>query len=677
MSLWRTGSEVEGSTVFSRDMFRTVLLQWCAPRWSQIRRRLFSAGLMAAVVYTAGVGFAQISPGPLSKAHRSLSGPTQCTSCHRVGAGKANFKCLDCHTELAGRISSKRGLHASFGAISESQKECVSCHSEHNGENFVLTRWDPSPAKFDHSKTGYVLEGKHAGLECAKCHTAQHISAEAKRELASKDLGHTYLGVSRACVTCHEDKHNGRLGPNCQQCHNFNQWKGVKMEREFDHSRTRYPLTGLHAEVTCQKCHTPGADGQPKYVGLAFDRCSACHADPHRATMAGSCDSCHRTSGWKQVATQVLNTRFDHSKTKYPLLGKHLSVRCDACHTGADFKRPIAFAKCTDCHKPDPHGGQFVKRADKGECSACHNVEGFKPSLFTVKEHATSTYPLQGKHASVKCELCHTPAGRATLYKIKFAKCSDCHKDEHQRQFAGAPYFNACEKCHSLNGYSPSTFTLARHNDTRFVLTGGHIATACNDCHKSKDPVQPKAVVYHFEDRSCTGCHEDPHRGQFKERMLNVSAKGASGCEVCHSTRSWTDLTRFDHGGTKFPLVGTHRAVACIDCHKPANLGIKLRDADFKSAPTQCEDCHSDMHGGQFAKANLTRCVECHNSTKWRPSLFDHEKTAFSLQGAHKDVRCAACHTNIRVVADKQVLFYKPTPTRCIDCHGPAKAAKS
>jgi hypothetical protein len=121
-------------------------------------------------------------------------------------------------------------------------------------------------------------------------------------------------------------------------------------------------------------------------------------------------------------------------------------------------------------------------------------------------------------------------------------------------------------------------------------------------------------------------------------------------------------------------LLGTHRAVACIDCHKPPNLGIKLRDVDFKAAPTACEECHSDVHGGQFAKAKVTRCAECHNSTKWRPSLFDHEKTAFSLQGAHRNVRCAACHTNLRMVADKQVLFYKPTPTRCIDCHGPTKA---
>lgn len=28
-------------------------------------------------------------------------------------------------------------------------------------------------------------------------------------------------------------------------------------------------------------------------------------------------------------------------------------------------------------------------------------------------------------------------------------------------------------------------------------------------------------------------------------------------------------MSRFDHGATRFELTGTHRAVACIDCHRP------------------------------------------------------------------------------------------------------------
>jgi len=622
---------------------------------------------------------AQISPGPLSRAHQSLSGATQCISCHKLAAAAASFKCLECHADIAGRIAAKRGLHASFGSISASQKECASCHSEHNGENFALIRWNPSPGAFDHSKTGYPLEGKHASLACARCHTAAHIAPAERAAISIKDLNRTYLGVSRACVTCHVDKHQGRLGQNCQQCHGFNDWKSLSVPlTQFDHSRTRYPLTGLHQQVACQKCHLPGTDGKPKYVGLTFSTCSSCHTDPHHGTFAGSCQSCHNTGGWKRVSAALVSERFDHAKTKFPLLGKHVEVRCDQCHAGGDFRKPVAFQKCSDCHQ-DAHQGQFVKRADKGECSSCHNVNGFKPALFGIKEHAASAYPLQGKHASVRCEQCHVPAGRATVYKLKFANCTDCHKDEHQGQFARAPYFNQCQQCHDLNGYRPSTFTLARHQQTRFPLNGGHVATPCNQCHQSKADftrtagLKP-AVMYRFEDRSCAVCHQDPHQGQFRERMLRVGAGGtALGCQACHSTESWSDLQKFDHTSTKFPLLGAHRAVACMDCHKPPNLETRLRNVDFRAAPTRCEQCHQEIHGGQFAKAGqATACASCHDSGRWKPALFDHEtRTTFPLKGAHRNVRCEACHKNIQLVAGKQVLFYKPTPAACVDCHGP------
>jgi hypothetical protein len=55
---------------------------------------------------------------------------------------------------------------------------------------------------------------------------------------------------------------------------------------------------------------------------------------------------------------------------------------------------------------------------------------------------------------------------------------------------------------------------------------------------------------------------------------------------------------------------------------------------------------------------------------RWTPSSFDHDKDAsFSLAGAHQNVRCASCHELRREVDGKSILFYKPTPTACADCH--------
>ena len=438
------------------------------------RERLFIAGggsnLLVAIVclfWFCGFALAQISPGPLSRPHQSLTGSTNCISCHKFGSG-ATLKCVECHAEIGTRIVARKGLHATYNIPPGSSKECSRCHSEHNGEDFPLIKWDPK--NFDHKLTGYVLEGKHAGAACARCHSVDHIAPAERNTIQMKNLTRTFLGVTQACVSCHQDSHKGRLGPNCIQCHDFVDWKAAAIGK-FDHSKTQYPLTGLHSVVKCEKCHTAGNDGKPRYAGIPFGKCSDCHSDPHHGSFPQGCQSCHSTEGWKKISLAAVGKNFDHSKTKYPLLGKHAAVGCERCHASGDFKKTVAFAKCVDCHQPDPHKGQFAKRPEGIECASCHTVEGFQPTTFTVKDHATSAYTLEGKHITVECAKCHIPKGKDTLFKIKFQRCTDCHKDEHAGQFASAPYLNGCDRCHTIDGFKPSTFTLARHKETRFLLT--------------------------------------------------------------------------------------------------------------------------------------------------------------------------------------------------------------
>ena len=616
---------------------------------------------------------AQISPGPLSRPHQSLSGPTNCASCHKFG-GQAALKCLECHGEIAIRINAHRGLHATYNIPPGSSQECAHCHSEHNGEDFPLIKWDVKT--FDHKETRYPLLGKHAELTCSQCHEPANIGAQERATIKLKDLSKTYLGLATACATCHKDPHEGRFGQTCQQCHNFEDWKSVYVgqsgQTKFDHSKTRYPLTGEHTQVACAKCHTPGPDNKPRYTGIAFNQCSDCHKDPHHGSFPQGCQSCHSTWGWKKISLNAVNERFDHSKTKFPLEGKHASVDCAQCHAGGDFKKPIAFQQCMNCHKSDPHSGQFASRPDRGECASCHTVNAWKPSTFALKEHAATLYPLQGGHARLQCDQCHVPKGKDTQFKIKFAHCTDCHSDRHAGQFAAAPYFNACDRCHTLEGYSPSTFTIAKHRETHFVLTGSHLAVPCGDCHKESAEFNPKTAIYHWRELGCTSCHADPHHGEFKDRMQQVRADGTiAGCEACHSSKSWKELSGFDHSKTTFPLVGAHRATACMDCHKPPNMETSLLDVNFKSAPGRCEDCHDDVHGRQFSVESVTHCAGCHNSMKWKPSLFDHDRrTAFPLAGAHQNVRCGECHKLTETMEGKAVLFYKPTPKECAACHG-------
>ena len=624
-------------------------------------RFLFAAGFL--LFAASGTLWAQISPGPLSKAHESLSGSTQCTTCHAFGGGSKELKCKECHAEIASELATGKGLHAKF----PNREQCAQCHSEHNGEDFQLIHWLPSLKGFDHSQTGYILQGKHAQVDCNKCHTAAHVREPQRSQIKMKDLNRTFLGLLQDCTTCHNDPHKGQLGQNCLQCHNFVDWKAAQ---KFDHNKTEFPLTGLHTQVACEKCHTPAAPGgEPRFSGIPFAKCSDCHSDPHHGAFPQSCETCHTTASWKKVPE---SQKFDHSKTKFPLLGKHAQVDCIQCHADGNFKKPVAFAACMDCHQ-DAHQGQFADRKDKGECASCHTVEGWKPSLFGVKEHAQAAYPLLGKHAGVACEKCHVPAGKETRYKIEYAKCTDCHQDVHGGQFAKAPYEGQCESCHVVKGFQPSTYSIAAHRKSRFPLEGAHLAVTCSECHTADAGGYAKKLVpYRFDDLTCTACHKDPHGGSFNDKMVQRLPDGrVAGCQACHTVKSWLELPSFDHSKTKFPLVGAHEKVKCEECHKPSPGEQKLTEASFKETPTRCAACHQDPHAGQFVKAGKPQdCGSCHNTQKWRPSIFNHEtQTDFSLKGPHVDVACKDCHTGSRNIESRGVVFYRPTPRTCAGCH--------
>jgi Cytochrome c7 and related cytochrome c len=620
------------------------------------------SGAALCIVFFATIAAAQLSPGPLSKAHQSLNGVTQCTNCHTLRVGSAELKCQECHTEIAQRLTQKRGLHATLVKNPADTKECATCHSEHNGVDFDLIHWTVPLETFDHRQTGYALEGKHAGIKCEQCHAPAHIRPAERSTIKTRDLTQTYLGLSPDCVSCHEDPHAGRLGATCTQCHNFTDWKAAS---GFDHSRTRYPLTGLHAQVACEKCHTAGPQGTAKLTGLAFGSCQDCHQDPHKGSFAQTCETCHATSGWRSIR---MPASFDHSKTDFPLEGKHTAVGCAECHAGGDFKKPIAHAQCMDCHKPDPHQGQFRQSAGGAECASCHTVDSFQSTTYGLKEHAESRYPLLGKHAQVECAECHKPAGTATKFKTAFGQCLDCHVDEHRGQFAAAPRENRCEDCHAVQGFRPAKFSLTQHQAARYALDGAHVAVPCLECHRPAAIGGVATAQYHFTDQTCTACHSDPHDGQFQAEMKRVRADGkAAGCQACHTTQTWRNPAGFDHSQTEFPLTGAHRSVTCAECHTAATG----KASAFNSAPKDCEGCHQDPHGGQFVSAGgQTSCTTCHADLRWAPSSFDHNRdAAFSLEGAHQNVPCASCHQLRREVNRQPVLFYKPTPTACADCH--------
>jgi len=288
---------------------------------------------------------AQISPGELSRAHSSLEGPLQCAQCHTFGAGRPEFKCLGCHTEIRERITAKRGYHARVADLSKRDVDCARCHTEHNGKDFDVVRWPTPKEKFDHREAGFMLEGRHANLNCQQCHRSQNLAPQ-NAVSAPKNPSRTFLALSPQCNSCHRDVHQSTLGTDCSRCHSATGWKPAS---QFNHNSTKFTLTGLHQNVACDKCHRPSGNspGHAQFKGLAFSDCTPCHTDPHKGAFVAACGSCHTTAGWRQTR---LTSNFDHQRTSFPLKGKHEAIVCSKCHKTSNFKASISHVKCLDCH---------------------------------------------------------------------------------------------------------------------------------------------------------------------------------------------------------------------------------------------------------------------------------------------------------------------------------------
>ena len=143
--------------------------------------------------------------------------------------------------------------------------------------------------------------------------------------------------------------------------------------------------------------------------------------------------------------------------------------------------------------------------------------------------------------------------------------------------------------------------------------------------------------------------------------LYGLSAQNPHGedfavdCASCHNPTGWsiaTDTLHFNHDTTSFPLLGQHNSISCNSCH------VSLV---FDEAPTQCIDCHLDVHSMSVGND----CARCHNNDNWLvdniPEL--HEMEGFPLVGQHQGLFCVDCH-----LSETQLRFDR-IGNDCINCH--------
>ncbi|MBI4948627.1 MAG: hypothetical protein HY955_00590 [Deltaproteobacteria bacterium] len=347
--------------------------------------------------------------------HKGQFGQKECTECHSktieswsardtVEHWKMNFRlrgrhdqieCTKCHVN--GKFKSLEhgscgiaSCHGDFHKGQTNNKACTFCHLDD------IVSWKIRGI-FDHSRVSeFELKGRHAKLECGKCHKKGHL----------KPLEHGSCGVAN----CHGDRHKGQTGDKpCLECHDkasFN-WRIYK---DFDHAvKTGFELKGKHLKVECAKCHAKG-----HLKPLEHKTCGGegCHFHDHRKKVEGkTCADCHdRDSSTWNVPSEV----FDHGKeAKYALAGRHAEVWCSQCHKSGKFK----FEGCVSCHGPkDPHEKLLGAKCDK-----CHTPEGWKKTSFD--HDRDTTFPLVREHAVKECIRCHSTKVFADTPK----KCESCH----------------------------------------------------------------------------------------------------------------------------------------------------------------------------------------------------------------------------------------------------------
>lgn len=113
-----------------------------------------------------------------------------CGACHKSPRFKdAPVACAGCHAD----VDPHRGVF---------KGDCAGCHSPVGWIHWI----------FDHGRTGFVLDGRHASLECAACHRPGKPAP------------------TKVCGDCHqaEDIHRGAFGPDCAQCHSTSDFRGQR-----------------------------------------------------------------------------------------------------------------------------------------------------------------------------------------------------------------------------------------------------------------------------------------------------------------------------------------------------------------------------------------------------------------------------------------------------------------
>jgi nitrate/TMAO reductase-like tetraheme cytochrome c subunit len=411
-----------------------------------------------------------------------------------------------------------------------------------------------------------------------------------------------------------------------------------------------------HSQVNCLECHVqPGFAGivRAKLNGLA--QAADCFLDrvspkPSALVEDASClrEGCHTKESLLAESLTDVDGKYKFSHRGHiDAKVSELPLLCTTCHSHFEGQEhfKVSTQVCFVCHFS--RADTATVRLVDTQCRDCHNAPDKPLSVGRVEiDHAKFIA------SQLSCEqLCHNKQMDPNTH-VSDVRCLDCHDFRNQGQYVA-------EDLHIRHNGKDKVECLACHemvNHSANPIEKHHTSLKCDWCHQVPfEGARLAAIEFIKLPSDCSLCHNDPHSGQFQEMCLQ-----------CHSEHGWTGRWVADTHGpdADFPLVGKHRSVECSRCH----IGAELARARFTGLPQTCEQCHPDLHDGQFTKG----CPTCHSEQGWKNLLTDPHGAGSShpLRGKHASLECVTCHTPPEpgsVLAEAR--FVRVAQEGCVSCH--------
>lgn len=438
----------------------------------------------------------------------------------------------------------------------------------------------------------------HRDVSCSECHVVHY---DVPPGTPPADLGKTHQPDGRLVQWSPQSvlpndltRHLGAITPeSCYRCH-----PALKRFEDPDHphqigAEITLPQHGTQPtpdprKFDCTTCHNPHGNVE------AYTRkelCLTCHEGPHMQEWHGSphdlagigCTDCHNP---------------------HPPTGRAMSVQqpqvCYRCHAEKRQLEEIAGPhqllgpnkfNCTSCHRPH---GRVTTQTRTDLCLGCHNGSP------TMAWHS-SYHDRQG----VACADCHDAHPNANLPQV--IPIEHVTLDQPSRRAMRVAQPDTCFKCHpqvfaeaSLPSHHPIREGKVRcsdchdaHGEDGRSLKAQTLNQLCFECHAEKEG--PFVWEHAPVTESCANCHM-PHGTVANNLLQQPPTFLCLRCHTGHSTHGATlQCTRCHDitlpGGGLTTLVGGY----------PMNPEIPTTPQSRQSLFTDCTQCHSQIHGSDFA----------------------------------------------------------------------------